>query len=120
MDYETLLVAFVLIIFVTALFRFMDQKPSQVYVHTCNEYNSVAPSRLSDLGDDSSSCSSSALPDAIAHIIIEDSDSEDEEEEEENSKEKNEEIKAPEKNDEEKEEEEEEEETKTKDDVSIL
>lgn len=39
MDYETLLAAFALIIFVTTLLRLMEQRPTQIYVHACNEYN---------------------------------------------------------------------------------
>lgn len=90
MDFETLLASFALIILITALFRLVEQRPTQIYVHTCNGYNGhpqpvqqQQQARETVQQDDwSDSEGSEENIRLVAHVVVEHSDEEDEDDEE--------------------------------------
>lgn len=53
MEYETLIACFLIVLFVTTVFRFADRHPTQIYVHACNVDRTRLPSSpSSDSGSD--------------------------------------------------------------------
>ena len=44
MEFESVIVSFIMVMLVTVLFRFMEQRPTRIYVHACTGYNDIRQS----------------------------------------------------------------------------
>lgn len=77
MDYETLLASFILIILFFGLLPLLQQRPTQIYVHTCNGYSGAPQPQASD--SESEDENNEAGTCIVTHVVVSsDSDSEEE------------------------------------------